>query len=415
MIAEQNGRRESGSSGGGGRYGFPELLENGRAHAFAREAVRAQLAAKMQGTALTVNDVKSVLSSYRQAANDSMMGALHALSRRLETEPIPELFDEPIATWLPGTAVRDRGIEVNQLLDYALAGAIRKTPDLSAARLWRWLANVRRDDWSELKDQTKNALAAWLALDGEREAALFEAALSGDDTTAGPWMVSFKYIRATGKSVSPAIVEHVLAKLPSITTKVGRKRLLAIAVDLARSQQNVAAYWKTFDCVDQEPACKALLKQLTITKIDKWRRQDQTHKANALRRRAKETAQNIQTMAPSLTAIRSGGRPDLLDWAAQNYFADRRGDSDKPAGTQRIAHYTNEETTEAIVSGWKYLATNGLGGIDAPQLGKAEAEGRRYSLIRPVRSGTRNLESLRRSRGISRSIIPVVAFFALMR
>ncbi|HEU4663364.1 MAG TPA: metalloprotease TldD [Dokdonella sp.] len=43
VIAEANGRRESGSSGGGGRYTFPELLENGRAQAFAREAVRAAL------------------------------------------------------------------------------------------------------------------------------------------------------------------------------------------------------------------------------------------------------------------------------------------------------------------------------------------------------------------------------------
>jgi TldD protein len=43
VIAEQNGRRESGSAGGGGRYGFKELLENGRAHAFAREAVRVAL------------------------------------------------------------------------------------------------------------------------------------------------------------------------------------------------------------------------------------------------------------------------------------------------------------------------------------------------------------------------------------
>jgi TldD protein len=43
VIAEQNGRRESGNAGGGGRYGFTELLENGRAHAFAREAVRVAL------------------------------------------------------------------------------------------------------------------------------------------------------------------------------------------------------------------------------------------------------------------------------------------------------------------------------------------------------------------------------------
>ncbi|HEV7490148.1 MAG TPA: metalloprotease TldD [Rhodanobacteraceae bacterium] len=43
VIAEQNGRRESGSAGGGGRFGFTELLENGRAHGFAREAVRTAL------------------------------------------------------------------------------------------------------------------------------------------------------------------------------------------------------------------------------------------------------------------------------------------------------------------------------------------------------------------------------------
>jgi len=43
VIAEQNSRRESASSGGGGRYGYRELLGNGRAHAFAREAVRQAL------------------------------------------------------------------------------------------------------------------------------------------------------------------------------------------------------------------------------------------------------------------------------------------------------------------------------------------------------------------------------------
>ena len=43
VIAEQNGRRESGSAGGGGRYGYRELLAEGRAHAFAREAVRQAL------------------------------------------------------------------------------------------------------------------------------------------------------------------------------------------------------------------------------------------------------------------------------------------------------------------------------------------------------------------------------------
>lgn len=43
VIAEQNGRRESGGSGGGGRYDLIELLEDDRARRIAREAVRTAL------------------------------------------------------------------------------------------------------------------------------------------------------------------------------------------------------------------------------------------------------------------------------------------------------------------------------------------------------------------------------------
>ena len=43
VIAEQNGRREEGRSGGGGRYGYRELIDNGRALKFADEAVRQAL------------------------------------------------------------------------------------------------------------------------------------------------------------------------------------------------------------------------------------------------------------------------------------------------------------------------------------------------------------------------------------
>ncbi len=42
-IAEQDGRREQGFSGGGGRFGYGWLLEDGRAEEFAREAARQAL------------------------------------------------------------------------------------------------------------------------------------------------------------------------------------------------------------------------------------------------------------------------------------------------------------------------------------------------------------------------------------
>ena len=43
VIVEQGSRREQASAGGGGRYGYRELIDNGRAMAFADEAVRQAL------------------------------------------------------------------------------------------------------------------------------------------------------------------------------------------------------------------------------------------------------------------------------------------------------------------------------------------------------------------------------------
>src|SRR5690606_26891012 len=43
VIVEQNGRRESGYAGGGGRFGYEEFLEGDRAMGFVREAVRTAL------------------------------------------------------------------------------------------------------------------------------------------------------------------------------------------------------------------------------------------------------------------------------------------------------------------------------------------------------------------------------------
>ncbi|MCC8364569.1 metalloprotease TldD [Lysobacter sp. A6] len=43
VIVEQNGRRESGYAGGGGRYSYAELLADGRPERFAREALRQAL------------------------------------------------------------------------------------------------------------------------------------------------------------------------------------------------------------------------------------------------------------------------------------------------------------------------------------------------------------------------------------
>jgi hypothetical protein len=137
---------------------------NAETASVAREAVRARLAGGFAPGDLTVADVRSVLADYRRSGSDNMMGRLYSLQKRLETEPMPELFNDPIATWLPPRNDRDRdhSIEIHHLLDHALAREIRDTVGLSASTIWRWVANIRRESWSELKDNTVKALAGWL-------------------------------------------------------------------------------------------------------------------------------------------------------------------------------------------------------------------------------------------------------------
>jgi hypothetical protein len=345
----------------------------------AREALRAQLAAGLPRGVLKVADIKSVLADYKRSPEDNMVGRLYGLQRRLETEPITELFDEPTGNWLPKTPDRRHSIEIERVLDYALAGAIKRTSNLSAARLKRWTDNVRVNVWSGLEKQTAKALAAWMDEDKGREAAFFDAMLAEDDPTNEPWIVTRNYMVTTGRRLSAAVLRHVLAKAGGSTANAEKIRLLAIAVSIAlEPKTDIEAYWETYNCIAREPGCEALLTQLTTVTVDEWRRQEQTLALTARRHKVEEKARKILTMAPVLSEMRYGGRPYYLYLAAHWYFEcdDARGE--RSGGVQRVADLTDDATAEAIVAGWTYVATRGLGGIDAAQLGKAEAESRSY-------------------------------------
>ena len=132
----------------------------------AREAIRAQLAGHFAPGDLAVADVRSVLADYRRSAPDNMMGRLYSLLKRLESEPMPELFDDPIASWLPASndhdRERDHRIEISHLLDHALASAIQSSPELSASRLWRWAVTsfgLRRQQSAGHKAEKKRGKA----------------------------------------------------------------------------------------------------------------------------------------------------------------------------------------------------------------------------------------------------------------
>ena len=108
VIAEQNGRRESGSSGGGGRYGFPELLENGRAQAFAREAVRVALV-NLEAVAAPAGNMTVVLGPGWPGVllHEAIGHGFEGDFKRKETSAFAGMMGEKVAA--PGVTVVDDG------------------------------------------------------------------------------------------------------------------------------------------------------------------------------------------------------------------------------------------------------------------------------------------------------------------
>jgi hypothetical protein len=340
----------------------------------AREAVRAALAASFALGALTLADVRSIIVDYRGCQSDNMMGRLYSLRRRLESEPMPELFDDPIASWLPqsNNGGRDHRIEIGQLLEHALTAAIHKTPDLSASSLWRWVTNVRRDAFSSLKHAAAAALADWLNKGPEREIALFKEFLDQDDMADGPWLVSNKYIATTHRQPSDSILSYLLAEAACATDPSQQERLLAIAVEIAIGSKNPEFYWATYDQIVLYGS-EALFQRLTVSVVEQWRREDAERRAEADEEDEQQRIADVETLAPLLPDMRCGLYVHNLGLAAHLYF-----EGGGLPDVRRVIDRSDIETTNAMIAGWEYVAAHGLGEVDAAQLGLAEVESRGY-------------------------------------
>lgn len=345
----------------------------------AREALRAHLAAALPSQALSLADVKSVIADFERCRDDNTIMRLFGLRRKLETEPRPELFDEPANAWRPARNQRRRTIEVDDLLYHVLAASIRRTEDLDGDRIWRWVVNIRDDAWSGLSKEASKALGEWLDGQPSRDVEFFNSILAGDDPAHGPWVVGNTYITTTNRRPSAAIVRDLLARAAETSGKVATRRLLAIAVSIARHPEaDIGIYWETYDRLFVQRGCKALLKELTTAPIDRWRRKQHERVNQQRRQEAKTKAANMAVLTPVLDDLRVGRRPGHLDWGARLYFEPASKEDKQLTGLERVAYFSDAATTAAIADGWEHLATVDLVGVDAAQLGTAEAQNQRF-------------------------------------
>jgi hypothetical protein len=354
----------------------------------ARARLRAHLLSGLPSSAISTADIKSVIADYRRTTEGHTVGRLLRLRLKLEAEPQPQLFDGPTKAWLPKQPQRDHEIEVDDFLDHALAASIRGSGDLTAARLWRWTVNARDHVMSNLKAETTKAVTAWIDERQGRDVELFDVVLAEDDPAKGPWMVDTIYRATFGRPPSAAANRRVLAKAAAAPTKAAAKRLLEIAVEIAvRPGADADAFWETHDRVAGQRGCKALLKRLTTTEIEPWRRDSYKRAVKRLRENAKQKVRAVKVLTPMLGDLRIGRRADQLDWAAPHYFGLPGSGGKHLSPVERIVHVTDENTAEAILAGCEYLATVDLVEVSAAILGAAEAKGTRYRVEWPAIAG----------------------------
>lgn len=342
-----------------------------------REDLRIDLLSNLPVGAVTDEDLKGLLSDFEVCADDNTLMRLFALSEVGADAGRAQFFDTPASAWRRPEDDRTRASEISGFLDQMLAARIKANPALDAATLWRWQVNARQYAWDNAGPETAQATRVWLTAEPARDVDLFRALMEDSRLDEPPRSIPNLYAYASGEGTSPAILEDLLTRGAATPDPDLRSLEAAVAI-VSQAGADPERYWATFDLVTATPGAEGLLETLTTCPVDAWRitRAEQTKVARDRDHQARH--EMIETFAPQLDTLRTGGQVSFLNWTANHYF--RVGGPwrhRKDVGLSRVAAVTNEAITQAVAVGFEHLVTAGPG-IDAAELGKAHGEGEYY-------------------------------------
>lgn len=351
-----------------------------------RESLRAQLLAKLPRALVSLADIRDVLSAFARSAEDVTTLRLYGLGRRLKKESWPEMFEAPIASWLPDDPARRQSLEVAGVLDDMLAGAIGAAGHLDAAQLWRWTVNARDNRWEELGEASAAAVTTWLDADPGRHATMLDAIIADVDQSHGAWTIGESYWRLANQRPDEGLVRNLMAQVDSTAPAGQRDRLVTIIVELARHKSTEPdSYFAVYEWLAGIERGEAWLARLTTSVVDQIHR---GRLASTSKRQAKIGRRHlalIRLLEPRLPELRSGAADKVLHCAAATYFRTGRKEHDRK-GVERLVDVSNAVIAEAAITGFRALV-HGPFPFTPHDLGAAEEGNLSYFVELPALAG----------------------------
>lgn len=344
-----------------------------------RETIRAKLISDRDGP-IDVSEIKSLLGDFARSERDNVIMRLQPLSKRLASEPIPTLFDEPISAWLPDENARRQSHEVSRVLDAALSAAINADDGSNPERVWRWTLNVREDNWEQLEDKSAAAINRWIAVSDDREQRLFDAVIDSADPTERDWVPGWTWSALTGTAPSPRIVMGLFKRASEPSTLDGT-RLVRIAIALAKKFEDPSDYFSAFDKVVAlgDPALTELI---ASEPLDDGRRRQRESLLSRERRRADEQQALVDAVNGSMDGVRSGAAAHILDVLSHIFIGLGQNNAQRN-GLAALSSGTNPEIAAAALNGFEAILKAGVP-ASAREIGALEANGARLHVELPM-------------------------------
>jgi hypothetical protein len=324
--------------------------------------LRLHLIAPLVGISAGVGELRRVFADYA-ASGDGVMGYARRLGDTLVSTPIPSLFDEEI----PGLhGAGARRIEVATLLDCAIAAAIATTPDLTAERLLRWIRNIRRSPFDQLRPETRGAVAAWLHRDQRSEIALFDEIVRSTPPLRRIG-VAGEFHRISGCPLSAAARQTSVERLEALSetspadasSSEAFREAATIACVLTCNNPDRPDLFDRVLAINasRQEQLAGTLSWLLTPVADTWTDECDADKADEEAARTLNRAADRKFVADNRSLVQSGKHLRYLVLGAQVSLGERFLEMGSPTDEPLLSWFGADGASD-IRAGWQALATD---------------------------------------------------------